>query len=74
MRRVLPESIGKFHRVKVIVGFFLIGLGVLGLLLPLLPGIPLLLAGLALVGTEHRWIRRLKAFVLTRRRKWTRGK
>ncbi len=74
MSRVRPESRGIFHHVKIVLGFLLIGLGVLGLLLPLLPGIPLLLAGLALVGTEHRWIRRLKAFVLTRRRKWTREK
>ncbi len=74
MSRAIPEAGGMFHHLKVVLGYLLIGLGVLGLLLPLLPGIPLLLAGLALVGTEHRWIRRLKAFVLTKRRKWIRGK
>ena len=68
------ETKGMFHHIKVVLGFLLIGLGVLGLLLPLLPGIPLLLAGFALIGTEHRWIRRLKAVFLTWRRKWTRGK
>jgi uncharacterized membrane protein YbaN (DUF454 family) len=57
------------HRVKLISGFLLIGLGVLGLLLPLMPGIPLLLAGLALVGTDHPWVRPFKARLVAWRRK-----
>jgi len=47
------------------VGLILIVAGILGLVLPIVPGIPLLLAGLAILGTEHpvrvaviRWLRR----------------
>jgi len=48
-------------------GLALIAIGVLGLLLPVMPGIPFLVAGLAVLGTEHpvrarivRWLRRLR--------------
>ncbi len=56
------------QRVKNVLGFLLIGLGVLGLLLPLMPGIPLVLAGLAMVGADQPCIRRLKARFITWRR------
>jgi hypothetical protein len=40
-------------RVRVIGGFALIVAGVLGVILPIIPGTPLLIAGVALVGTDH---------------------
>ena len=50
---------------RTIAGLILIVAGVLGLILPVVPGIPLLLAGFAILGTEHpvrvavmRWLRR----------------
>jgi uncharacterized protein YqgC (DUF456 family) len=47
--------------VRRILGVALIVTGVIGLLLPIIPGIPLLLAGAALVGPDHPWIRPLVA-------------
>jgi hypothetical protein len=38
-------------------GFCLIVLGAIGTLMPVVPGVPLILAGVALVGTDHPWIR-----------------
>ena len=40
---------------------FLLLLGVIGLVLPLLPGIPLLIAGLVILSREYDWARRLLA-------------
>jgi uncharacterized membrane protein YbaN (DUF454 family) len=40
-------------------GWILLMIGVLGLLLPLLPGIPLLIAGLVILSREYDWARRL---------------
>jgi uncharacterized membrane protein YbaN (DUF454 family) len=37
------------------VGSTLVGLGLLGLVLPVIPGIPLLIAGFALLATEFTW-------------------
>jgi uncharacterized membrane protein YbaN (DUF454 family) len=59
------------HRIRIVLGFVLIAMGVLGLLLPLMPGIPLLLAGVALVGVDHPWIKPVKERFLSLRRKWT---
>ncbi|MGE5851490.1 MAG: hypothetical protein ACM362_15285 [Candidatus Methylomirabilota bacterium] len=42
---------------RTIAGVTLFGLGLLGMVLPVLPGIPLLLAGVALLGTNHPWVR-----------------
>jgi hypothetical protein len=44
------------HKMKVGAGFTLIGVGILGCFLPIIPGIPLMLAGAAIVGMEHPWI------------------
>ncbi|HXG91190.1 MAG TPA: hypothetical protein VNN73_02330 [Blastocatellia bacterium] len=38
-------------------GFMLIGIGVIGIILPILPGFPFLLAGAAVLGKEHRAVR-----------------
>ena len=39
--------------IRTAAGLVLIVVGVAGLVLPVLPGIPLLIAGLALLGTDH---------------------
>jgi uncharacterized membrane protein YbaN (DUF454 family) len=42
-------------------GWSLMGLGVAGLFLPILPGILLILIGLTVLSTEYHWARRLVA-------------
>ena len=49
-------------------GWTLVVLGVAGLVLPVLPGTPLLIAGLVMLSTEHRWARNC----LRRVKVWTR--
>ena len=48
-------------------GWVLVVLGIAGCVLPVIPGIPLLLAGLALLATEYAWAKvalaRLKSWV-----------
>ncbi|HSB78614.1 MAG TPA: hypothetical protein VLM91_07500 [Candidatus Methylomirabilis sp.] len=56
----------KRKKLRVILGFSLIGVGAIGMLLPLLPGIPLVLAGVALVGADHPRIQWLKSHL----RRW----
>jgi uncharacterized membrane protein YbaN (DUF454 family) len=41
----------------VIAGFGLLAVGVLGTLLPIIPGIPFLILGAALIGKDHPLIR-----------------
>jgi uncharacterized membrane protein YbaN (DUF454 family) len=36
-------------------GWALLGVGVLGIVIPVLPGLPLLIAGFALLATEYVW-------------------
>jgi hypothetical protein len=45
---------------KLVVGWSLIVLGVIGLFLPVLQGILFLLAGLIILSTEHAWAHRLR--------------
>jgi len=51
-------------RFREVAGFALLMAGLLGLLLPIIPGVPLLLAGVAILGVDHPkiqpWIARLK--------------
>jgi uncharacterized membrane protein YbaN (DUF454 family) len=54
----------------VITGLTLIGLGVIGVFVPLLPTVPLLIAGVALAGPDHPLVRRLT----DRLRRWGHGK
>jgi len=51
----------------------LLGLGLVGMVLPVLPGIPFLLAGVALLGTNHPWVRPFMARLRLWRRKRTRA-
>ncbi len=60
------------HQARTVLGFVLIGIGLLGLVLPLMPGIPLLIAGVALVGTNHPWIKPLKEHLTKWRARMTR--
>ena len=64
-----------WHQVRAVTGLTLIGLGVLGILLPIIPGAPLLIVGVALVGANHPWVRpftaRLRAW--RRKLKWRRS-
>jgi uncharacterized membrane protein YbaN (DUF454 family) len=43
----------------VILGWTLVGLGVVGIALPILPGIPLLLLGLVVLSSEYVWAHQL---------------
>lgn len=45
---------------KLVIGWSLIVLGVIGLFLPVLQGILFLLAGLIILSTEHAWAHRLR--------------
>jgi hypothetical protein len=65
-RRAPPfaEQVGKereakavWRKVRVVTGLTLIGLGAIGIFLPIIPGVPLFIAGVALVGTNHPWVR-----------------
>jgi uncharacterized protein len=38
-------------------GWILLVLGAAGLMLPVLPGVPLLIAGLVMLSADHRWAR-----------------
>ena len=40
-----------------IVGWACVAVGLLGIALPIIPGIPFLIAGLATLSTQHRWVR-----------------
>jgi len=42
---------------RVVFGVSLVALGALGLVLPVIPGIPLLIAGVALLGPKHPLVR-----------------
>lgn len=43
---------------KLISGWLCIALGVVGIVLPILPGIPLLIIGLVLLSTQYHWAHR----------------
>jgi hypothetical protein len=59
---------------RVMGGWALLIVGAAGMLLPILPGLPLILAGLAMLSCEYVWARdarnRLDAFAKQLKRKW----
>ncbi len=57
-----------WRTIRTFAGLMLIGVGLIGLLVPVIPGIPLVIAGVALVGTNHPWVRP----VIARLRAWRR--
>ncbi len=59
---------------RTVAGLILIGLGLIGLLLPVMPGIPLLIAGVALMGARHPWVRPAMARLRAWRRLWRRSR
>lgn len=52
----------------VITGWALLAAGLSGLVLPVIPGIPLLIAGLAILSSQHRWARGLMVWLKRRSR------
>ena len=52
---------------RIILGFALLGLGIIGLFLPFLQGIAMIVAGLLLLAPEFQWARRLLEWA---KRKW----
>jgi uncharacterized protein YqgC (DUF456 family) len=57
------------HIVRTIIGVGLLILGVIGSLLPVVPGFVFFAAGIAVLGTDHAIVRRLLPYVL-RARDW----
>lgn len=51
---------------RIIAGFLLLGLGIIGLFLPILQGVAMIIAGLLLLAPEFRWAQRLLAWVKAR--------
>lgn len=66
---------GPLKRFREAAGFALLIAGLLGLLLPVMPGTPLLIAGVALLGPSHprvrRWMKRFEHWRGLLRRKKT---
>jgi uncharacterized membrane protein YbaN (DUF454 family) len=54
---------------RTIAGVTLITIGLIGIVLPFIPGIPLLLAGVATMGRDHPWLRP----VMARLDRWRNG-
>lgn len=52
---------------RIIGGFSLLALGIVGLFLPVLQGIAFIIAGLLLLAREYHWARRLLDWVRRRR-------
>lgn len=49
-----------WQKVKVIIGIAMCVIGVAGTLVPVIPGVPIILAGVALMGTDHPLVRKVK--------------
>jgi len=49
-----------WQKVKVIIGIAMCVIGVAGTLVPVIPGVPMILAGVALIGADHPWVRKVK--------------
>lgn len=58
-RPARPRRGGVFRVLRIAVGFALLALGVVGLFLPVLQGVLLLLAGLAVLGRDLPWAKSL---------------
>jgi len=48
---------------RLILGWLCIVAGLLGIILPIIPGIPLLIGGLVLLSTQYHWAHRLMVWV-----------
>lgn len=49
-----------WQKVRVIIGIAMCVIGVVGTLVPVIPGVPIILAGVALMGTDHPLVRKVK--------------
>lgn len=58
------------QRIKIVFGIVLLVLGLLGMLLPIIPGAPIMLAGFALLGSDHPLVRQLKTRLESWRQRW----
>ena len=58
-----------WQKLRAVTGLILVGLGLVGTLMPVIPGIPLVIAGVALAGPTHPWIRPVTARLRAWRRK-----
>ena len=58
------------QKIKVILGIALCAVGIAGTLVPIIPGVPIILAGCALMGADHPLVRSLK----DRWHRWRGGK
>ena len=67
MWRALKRGVAFF------LGLFLIGLGIIGMILPLVPGIPFFLLGLGVLSASSRRIRGLLEDLKRRARRWRRS-
>jgi uncharacterized membrane protein YbaN (DUF454 family) len=54
---------------RMICGWICLMLGIIGIILPLLPGVPLLFAGLILLSSHYRWARQSLFWLKRRLRK-----
>jgi len=53
-----------------IFGWLCVAVGLVGVVLPILPGIPLLFVGLAALATQHHWAHKLLLWAKMRFRRW----
>jgi hypothetical protein len=58
--------------VRSVGGVLLVVVGLLGLVLPVIPGVPLLMAGVAVLGPQHPVVRPLVGWFRRARRSWRR--
>lgn len=56
------------HKIKLALGIALCIIGLAGTLVPIIPGVPMMIAGFALMGRDHPFVRGVKA----RARRWRR--
>jgi hypothetical protein len=73
--RSVSRGWGFMTKLREATGFALVIAGLFGMLMPLIPGVPLLLAGVAVLGTNHPgiqpWIARIRRWRCSLRRQKT---
>lgn len=62
------------RHLKVVGGCTLIFVGLVGMVLPIIPGIPILVAGVAILGTDHPIIRPFARRIEQLRQRYTKPK
>ncbi len=56
MGRIKPQQSSLWLKLG---GWLCIAIGLLGIILPIIPGVPILIVGLVTLSTQHRWARAL---------------